>query len=278
MSVTQSQREAAHRIAHDIPDIDTALPLWAKRRNPIILRMLGEHWRVFLPEFRPLVKLFIYQAVVVLATIEFPWVYIGLLTFLLPAVVILPYAFYLYFTAISRAIAYSTNGMAEEFEQNTLRILRTTPFSTREIVLSKVMAAVWRQADEIDQILSYAVFTSVPVLITIYLAQWPPDEFAGINQLLTITVFAACIIRIPLEIFMVASIGAMMGTYTRLRSTAYMSSAVLVFFYFLLINLMRLVDMSWQMHLVVEGVMPVILPLIIIWGAVSLAVKQIEAE
>lgn len=278
MTITQSQRDAAHRIAYDIPDIDSTLPNWARRRNPIVLRMLGEHWRVFMPEIKPLLQIFAYQTALVLATILFPWLYIVLLTFLLPAAMILPYAFYLYAQAIVRTIQFSSNGMAAEYEHDTLKLLRTTPFSTREIILSKMMAAVWRQADELDQILSYAAYITVPVLTTLYLSTWPPDDFNGVNQALTLTVFAASLLRIPLEVFMVASIGTLMGTYTRLRSTAFMAAMVLVFFYFLLVNLMRLVEMDWQMQIIVDAVIPLVLPIIITWVTISLTVQQIEQD
>ena len=278
MSVSQAQRDAARRIAHEIPDIDSTLPIWAQRRNPIILRMLGAHWRVFFPQARPLIKLYVFQIPLVLITIKFSWIYIVILTFLLPSLVALPYAFYLYLQTIGRTIAYATSGMAEEYENDTLRVLRTTPFTTREIVLSKIAAAVWRQADEVDQLLFYAAALSMPVIMSIYLANWPPEEIQGINQVMTVFTFASSIVRIPLEVFMIGSIGTLMGTLIRSRSTAFLSTAVLVFFYFLLLNLLRVVDMPWTTQLFVDAVLPIVLPIIMIIGAIQFAVLQIEND
>ena len=278
MSVSQAQREAAQRIAHEIPDIDSTLPIWAQRRNPIILRMLGAHWRVFFPQARPLLKLYLFQIPIVLLTIKFSWMYIVILTFLLPSMVALPYAFYLYLQTIGRTIVYATAGMAEEYENDTLRVLRTTPFTTREIVLSKIAAAVWRQADEIDQLLFYAASLSMPVIMAWYLASWPPEDVQGVNQIMTVFTFASSIIRIPLEVFMIGAVGTLMGTLIRLRSTAFLSTAVLVFFYFLLLNLLRLVDMTWPMQLFVDAFLPIILPIIMIVGAIQFAVLQIEND
>jgi len=278
MSVSQVQRDAAHRIAHEVPNVDDTLPIWARRRNPIILRLLGEHWRVFLPQIPPLIKSFLFQVVIVLLTIQFDWMYIVILTFLIPMVVAVPYAGYIYIQALGRAISLSTTGMAEEYEHNTLRLLRTTPFSSKEITLSKIMAAVWRQADDLDYLMLIATTISMPIILAIYLGTFPPEDIGYAAQIMTIVTFAASVIRIPLELFMVASLGTMMANYVRSRSIAFLLTASLVFFYFLLINLARLVPMDWPLQLLVDAALPLILPPIVSMGAIAFAVWQIEQD
>jgi len=278
MSVSQAQRDAAQRIAHEVPNVDDTLPIWARRRNPIVLRLLGEHWRVFLPQIPPLLKSFLFQVVIVLLTAQFDWMYIVVLTFLIPMVVAVPYAAYIYLQALGRAISLSTTGMAEEYEHNTLRLLRTTPFSGRQIVLSKIMGAVWRQADDMDYLLYIAMTISMPIIMAVYLGTHPPEEIEYAAQIMTIFTFAASVIRIPLELFMVASLGTMMAAYIRSRSMAFLMTASLVFFYFLLINLVRFVPMPWTAQLFVDGVLPLLIPPLISLGAISFAVWQIERD
>jgi len=157
-------------------------------------------------------------------------------------------------------------------------VLRTTPFTTREIVLSKVMAAVWRQADDLDQLLSLALTLSMPIIIAIYLSTYPPEDFGYATQALTIITFAASVIRIPMELFMVACLGTMMATYVRSRSMAFLGTASLAFFYFLLINLARLVPDAWLMQLFVDAILPVVTPVVVCYMAIVFAVQQIERD
>lgn len=277
-SISQTQRDAARRIAHDVPDVDAGLPRWARRNNPIILRQLGAYWRVFLPQAAPLLKMFLLQSAFLLVSIQFEWLFVVLLTFLIPVAVGLPYIFYIYGQALARAINYASTGMAEEYEKDTLRLLRTTPFTTREIVLSKVAAAVWRQADDIEQLLAYAAMVSLPAVLAIYLNGWPPSENNGLLQLMTIINYAACIIRIPLEITMASALGTMLGATVRSRSIAFMATAVVMFFYFLLINTARLVELSWAMQLGVDALLPVVLPVIVTALAVLGTMAYIERD
>lgn len=278
MAVSQTQREAARRIAHEVPDIDANLPKWAQRKNPIILRQLGAHWRVFLPQLGPLIRVFLLQAFIVLMSIQFGWMYIIILTFLIPVLVALPFVVGLYVQTLGRTINYAATGMSEEYEHDTLRLLRTTPFSTQEIVLSKISAAAWRQAEDMEQLLAYLSIIAVPPLMAIYLALWPPEEIQGINQLLTLVTFASLLIRLPLEIFMVSALGTMLGATIRFRSTAYLATAVLVFFYYLLLFLARFVGMPWPTQMIVDAIVPLVLPVIIAYGAMRLTVIQIERD
>lgn len=278
MAVSQAQREAAYRIAHEIPDVDSNLPVWARRKNPIIMRQLGAHWRVFLPQIGPLSRLFLMQSIVVLLSIQFSWMYIIILTFLIPVLVAIPVVFYYYVQMIGNTINSATAGMAEEFTHDTLRLLRTTPFTTREIVLSKISAAAWRQAEDVEQLLSYISLIAVPPVIALYLAWWPPEDIQGVNQILTVVMFASLLLRLPLEVFMVSALGTMMGATVPYRSTAYLATAVLTFFYYLLLFLARFVEMHWAAQMVVDSFIPLVLPVIIALLAIQFTVMQIERD
>jgi hypothetical protein len=70
----------------------------------------------------------------------------------------------------------------------------------------------------------------------------------------------------------------MMGSAVKLRTSAFVSTAGLAFFYFLLINLLRLVPMAWWLHLIVDSILPVVLPLIISYGAIKATIRLIKQD
>ncbi|GAB4516931.1 MAG: hypothetical protein OHK0046_23020 [Anaerolineae bacterium] len=270
MAVTTSQASLARRLAEEIPDIDQGLPVWARRSNPIVRRQLKMYWRTFPPQPVPILRWFALQAGLVVLTVFIPLLFVILLTFLLAAMMLLPYAFALYARTLAYIAAESATALSDEYKNDTLVTLRVTPYSVMEIILSKVAASVWRYMDDFDQVLSFALFLSMPSVAILYLTSWPPQDYPLVAQFMTIVTFAACLIRLPLEMFMVSSLGAMMGAATHMRSSALLSAGVLGFFYFLLINLARLLPMGWVARLLVDAVLPVVLPLVISYVALRI--------
>jgi hypothetical protein len=268
MSLSQA---IARRIAHEVPDIDTSFPHWARRTNPIVRRQLGMHWRTFPPQMGPLLKWFVGVSVAVLLTIPYSYLFLFILTILLAGMVLLPYAFYVYVRALAAIIADTSTAVASEFQNSTLTLLRTTPFSAMEILLSKVSAAVWRRMDELDQVLTFSAALGMPAILLFYLTYWPPTDYPGIPQIMAIINYAVALIRLPLEMFMVGSLAAMMGAATRMRSSAITSTAVLMFFYVLLLNLARYLDVSWPIQVIIDSVLPVVLPITISYAALHAA-------
>ncbi len=63
----------------------------------------------------------------------------------------------------------------------------------------------------------------------------------------------------------------MAGAAVPLRSGAVTTTMLFGFFYFLLINLARLLPLSLPMTILVEGILPIVLPLVISIGALRLA-------
>lgn len=270
MTITRTQAQIARRLAHEVPDIDQGLPMWARRTNPIVRRQLGMYWRVFPPQAEPIAKWVGILSLVVLATIPYPLLFVIILTFLLAALAMLPYAFVVYGKALLQIVGDAVISIVDEYKNETLTLLRTTPLSTTEIVLSKIAASVWRRMDELDQVLSFGLALGMPAIMMFYLGTWPPNEVPYVAQIMTIMTFASSLLRLPLEMFMVASLGMMLGAGTHVRSSAFLATAVVVFFYFLLINLARLLDLNWPLQLFVDAVLPIILPIVITWFSVRM--------
>lgn len=271
-------QSVARRIASESPDIDANLPVWARRSNPIIRRQLGAHWRVFPPQPWPLFKWYVIFAGFVLLTIPYPFLFLFILTLLLAVFLLLPAVVYLYFQTLVYIIHDASQAVVDEFQNETFTLLRTTPFTAREILLSKVMAAIWRRMSDLDLVIMMAVPMVVSPTLIFYLWLWPPEEFYGTAQWLTVITYGATLIRLPFEMFMVASVAAMMGAITRLRNTAFSATVALMFFYFLLLSLARLLELSWQMQLVVDALLPVVLPILISIGAISLALRYVTRD
>ena len=278
MTISKSQASLARRLANEVPDIDTTLPYWARRTNPIVRRQLGMYWRVFPPQVGPLAKWTIILSIAVAATIPYPLIFVFILTFLLAAATMLPFAFYLYVRALGLVISDAASSLVDEYKNETMTLLRATPISTTEIILSKIAASVWRRVDDLDQVLSFGVALGMPTIVMFYLGIWPPDEAPFVAQGLTVIMFVSSLIRLPLEMFMVASIGALMGVITHVKSTAFLSSAVIVFFYFLILNLVRLLTLSWPVQLFVDSILPIVLPLVVMWFCIQLTIKLILSD
>src|SRR5690606_17127819 len=142
MALSQAQLSQARRLVQEVPDIDTRLPVWAKRNNPIVRRQLGSHWRVFPPELAPILTWFGIQSLIMLISIKFPLVFLLMMIALLIGAVLFPFLLYLYGNTLVQILRDSTHAMASEYEKDTMNVLRATPFSPREIFLSKVATSV----------------------------------------------------------------------------------------------------------------------------------------
>lgn len=266
----------ARNLASEERDMDTGLPEWARRSNPIIRRQLGIHWRVFLPQVRPIIKWMLPQIAVILLTLQFEGLIAALMLLSLSTVFMLPFGFYLYLRALQDITNDSVVAMTQEFQDDSFDLLRITPFSLIEIMLAKMSGAVWRRMDDLDTVLSIALFTTLPVLTFLYVVAWAPDVYPGYSQLLIITGMVASLVRLPLEMFMVSALGIMNGTLIRWRSPAVTATLVLTFFYFVLLNMPRLLELSLGWQIVVDIVLPLVMPVVIATTAILIAVRFIE--
>lgn len=243
--------------------IDSNLPKWARRSNPIVRRHLGTFWRVIPPQIDPLMQWYLIQCGIVLLTIPFQMLFTFLLPLVLISLAVLPVTLVYYGRTLYDLASDASRTMVEEVENHTLPLLLATPIPRREVLLSKMAGALWRQSDPLSVVLSVVTFTQMPVLTLLYVNNWPMQAYGYLAQFLVIGMFAVSIVRVPLEMFMVAVIGQYIGLTTPGRGTAAAAAVGCVVFYFVLINVPRLFPLAPLMTVIVEGVLPVLLPVIV---------------
>jgi hypothetical protein len=278
MPVSPIQLKLARRIAYEVPDIDQKFPRWAKRSNPIVRRQLGPHWRVFPPELAPIATWLTINTVIILATIQFPLLFLGIMIALMLAAVAFVPILLLYGRTLIDIMRDATHSMAQEYENDTINVLRTTPYSAHEIVLSKVAASIWRRMDELVDLIAYTLTLGVSIIVTLQLNLYSPEEMPYVAQIMSLILMVISVVRLPLEMFMVASIGVMLGSTVRSRHSAFMSGLVLLFFYFLLLNFMRFIPMGWPARLFVEGVLPIGLAIAVSYGCIMFTTKTLRDD
>ena len=275
MITTQS---ATQRLFSSPNTLDDNLPFWARRSNPIIRRQLGVYWRVLIPEMDNIMRWLVVQSLMLLVTIQFPALLTPILMLVLASFMLMPFAFVMYARVIANVVVDSVTSITREFRDETLLLLRMTPIPLEQILLSKVAATLWRRMETVDNILALAVALGTPLILLSQILYIPPDEHFGLTQAVTIIIMFTSILRLPLEIFMVGMLGTAIGTAARFRPPAIIATGTVVFFYFLLLNLPRFISLSMPMRLFVEVVLPVALPLVIIYGCLRFTIYIIQRD
>lgn len=264
---------------NDVVSLDKSLPLWARRSNPIIRRQLGAHWRVFPPELRPIaIWIGYYIAFLAISLTGADFIFIFFIPFALVSAVVFPAILYLYIRSLGQVIADSATAMVTEYTHDSLTLLRTTPFNTMEIILSKISGAVWRRMDDVQDITTYTRTMGGMVILGSYIILFNPANQPNVAQFLSLPMLIASLVRVPLELVMVASIATMLGAYTKSRNSAILATTIFAFFYFLLLLLLRFLGWHWTVQWVIDAVLPIILPIGIIYGSLMLTKKAIESD
>jgi hypothetical protein len=276
MQTTANRASLIREIVQSHHEIDTQFPQWARRSHPIVRRHLGRYWRVMTPQVEPVLQWYLVQAALVLLTYPIPFLFTIILPVVIVSVGLLPFAFYYYAQTLYALASDATQSMVREIEGSTLNLLLATPYSAREVLLSKLAGAMWRQSEPLSLLLSVVSMTQMPTLVLIYLNQLPSEEFGILSQVITIIAFGVAIVRIPLEMAMTAAISAYVGVTTRGRSTAVITTLTLLIFYFVLINVPRLMPLGIVGHIIVDGVLPLMLPLAIIALMMSMTQRAIH--
>lgn len=258
--------------------LDWRLPEWARRSNPIVRRHLGIYAKTIPPQVRPLLTLFLAQAALVMLTVPLPFIFNVTLPLITVSILLLPLSFYYYGQVLLAIANDSATIMLKELSNNTLNLLRTTPLTSKEILLGKIAAAIWRRAEDLNMLLVAASLFGLPAIVMLIANQWSPEQHPITSQVAIVLIFGASILRLALEPFMVATLGVMVGAMVPVRSSALVATLLLTFFYFLFMNLLRLLPLSLLMRVVVEAVLPVALPLLIIWGALNMAAKVMSRD
>jgi hypothetical protein len=154
----------------------------------------------------------------------------------------------------------------------------TTPLPLRHILFSKAAASVWRQIEDLSLIIMAAALLSLPFIGLQYASYWSFDELTVVSRVSLIVGLASSLVRLVLEPFMVAALAMAVGAGVPSRIPAAISLGVICFFYFLLVNLPRLMDLSAEMRIMVEFVLPVILPLLVTWIAFRTAIYILRRD
>jgi len=123
-------------------------------------------------------------------------------------------------------------------------------------------------------IIAAALF-SMPILISQYASIWPLDQYPVMSRLGMVLGLVVSLVRLILEPFMIGALGVMTGAALRVRSSAVVATALIAFFYFLSMNLLRFLKIPWPLQFMIEFVLPIALPLLIIWGSLKLAERFI---
>lgn len=278
--MTTSTLPHENRLAvNDVVSLDKSLPLWARRSNPIIRRQLGSHWRVFPPELRPIaVWIGYYIAFLAISLTGADFIFIFFIPFALVSAVVFPAIVYLYIRSLGQVIADSATAMVTEYTHDSLTLLRTTPFDTMEIVLSKISGAVWRRMDDLQDITTYTRTMGGMVILGSYIVLFNPANQPNVAQFLSLPMLIASLVRVPLELVMVASIATMLGAYTKSRNSTILATVIFAFFYFLLLLLLRFLGWHWSVQWVIDAVLPIILPIGIIYGTLIMTKRAIEND
>lgn len=276
MAATMSAQEKIRRIlVNDLYEIDQNMPRWARRKHPIVKRELGLYWRIMPPQLETPIRAFWIQSAIILATIPVPFLMTLLLPMVLVSFAMLPIALYMVAQLMYDLAGDTSRSMVSEIENHTLGVLMTTPMSVREILLSKLAGSLWKQSEPFSLILSVASLTQVPALFIIYANAFPPQDFPWVGQIATVLMLALSLLRLPIEVFMVGALGQYIGLTTTGRGAAQAASIGLTGFYFLLVNLPRVLPLDPFWRIFVDGVLPLLTAAGISWVLINLTAHRL---
>lgn len=256
-------------------EIDANFPPWARRSHPIVRRHLGAYWRVMTPQVEPVAYWYLVQTAFIFLTIPMPFLFTVILPMVIVSGALLPVGLVYYCQSLYNLAADASRSMVSEIENSTMPLLMATPYTVRELLLCKIAGSLWRQSETFTLILSLAAYSQMPTIVLMYLNRFPPDEYGMLAQLFMAVVFATSILRLPLEIFMAASIGHWIGSTTSGRNTAAASTMLILLFYFILINLPRLLVLSPVAQLFIDAILPLIAPVVISVGLLWLTEREL---
>ncbi len=279
MAVTNVNRDALVRaFVNDLYQIDDGLPAWARRHNPIVKRHLGLYWRIMPPQYESVIRWFLIESGVILLTVPVPFLFTVLLPLVLASLSVLPGALVYYGRILYDLAADASRQMVSEVENHTLPLLLATPIPTRRILLSKIAGALWKQSEPFGLLMAIASISQVPTLFLLYANMYPPQDYGAGAQFITVAAFAASLIRLPCEMLMTSALGVFVGAVTRGKGAAAATTLAGMGFYFLLINMVRLVHAEPIPRLLIDGLLPIAAPLALTFILLLFAERALRAE
>ncbi len=258
----------AARIKHTFTtEIDRNLPEWARRSNPIVRRHLGSYWKTLTPDMHFILRVYLAQVGLILVSFLAPVLFVLLMPTVTLTLVLLPIGIVVYGQILYQIGESAAISIVKEHRNETLDLLLIIPRPASQILLSKVAAAVWRRTENLSLILIGAALASLPLMIIQYDVYFSLDNHPILMRLALIAALAVSILRVIIEPIMVGALGVMVGTAVPSRLPALVGTTTLTAAYFLLINLARLVPTDFNGRLLIEIFLPLVLPLLITWGA-----------
>lgn len=274
--LTASEQITARMLTPEAREMDRALPEWARRTNPIVKRQLGMYWKLMPVDVIRISRLFLLQAILIFASIWLPFLFTILMPLAIISLIVLPLAFGLFLYAIVQIGMSAAASMVDENRCDSLDLLRVCPRPLNEILYSKGAAAVWRQIENLGLVLVAATLAGLPIMVILYDRWFGTFDQPVLSRTAVALALGSSILRIMLESAMAASIGLAVGSGMRRRIPANVTTVLLLIAYFAFINLIRLPGWGNEIRLLVEIIIPTLLPLLIIPICIRLAMWQIE--
>jgi hypothetical protein len=244
-------------------EIDTNLPEWARRTNPVVRRDLGSYWKTLTPDLMLVLRVYLIQVGLIALSFPFPLLFILLMPTVTVTLVLLPIGLVVYGQILYRIGTAAAASVVKERSNSTRDLLLMIPQPARDTMLSKVAAAVWRQTENLSLVIVGTALASLPLLIIQY------DMFLSVEDNPIITrvgltfALGMSILRVMIEPLMVGALGTLIGAAIPSRISAMVTTAIITAAYFLLINLARFAQLDDAGRLLVEIVLPIALPLLI---------------
>ena len=259
------------RLMEGIGELDTSLPAWARRSNPIVRRQLGIYWKTLPLELGQWLKILGGEMLIVLLAAALPVLYTFIMPVVTVSVLLIPLVFILYGQLLFNVALHATSAAYSEVHNNTLALLLVTPLPREHILFSKLAASIWRQADNLSLVVIGHVLLSLPVLILQYATLYSPDDNPLVTSFAIILALVANLARLFLEPVLVGAIGIVAGVTTSPRILANIVAVTVSGAYFLFINLPRLLDLPFGVRLLVDVLLPLVLPGLLAYGLLRLA-------
>jgi hypothetical protein len=267
------------------------LPFWSRSTNPIVRRHLGLYWRTLPPELMPVLRIVLGWAVVLIGGVLFINLLHFALVFLIVSFVVLPVMTLWYAHVLIEVAVRSAAMMQEERRDNTLTLLMATPMSLEQILLGKVAAAFWRRMDDWVLIVYGVALAAPPALYSVMSPVWQETGSPLLTSVAVVGGLAVALLRIMLEPIMIGMIGVFVGAVVPYRNTAISLSVALGAAYVVLINLLaRLPSLRPQqvgrttiapdygLVLLIEFVLPILLPALITWGLLRVTARLLRRD
>jgi len=160
--------------------------------------------------------------------------------------------------------------MYAEQRQDTLDLLRATPMSFVEICLAKIMAGFWARVDSLEGLLRLASILMLPPLLVSTGLSWQATTASDALPIPLLVGMAVSVLRLAVEPIMIGALGILLGATVTFRAAGTIWLILLGAAYFVLLNLARLAPLSVPLRLLVEYILPLVLPVAITWLSLRL--------